>query len=132
MLIGQPQLGFSVTSAFKSVGRGIATGARAGYSAASDPRLQRAAAAAAQAYAPGQYAQVTEYADRARGIIRPPMPGQPMPMQQMPMPQMPQMPMPGGDDDMGPAPGGPVQKGNMFMIAALAGAGLLVFLLLRK
>jgi hypothetical protein len=135
VIVGQPQFGFSITDPFKAVGRGIATGAkyagrgavaagRAGYRAAQDPRVQRAAAAAAQAYAPAQYAQASEYADRARGILMPP--------GQAPMP-MPQMPMPGGDEDMGPpAPGGPVQRGNMITIAALVGAGLIVFLLLRK
>lgn len=135
MLVGQPQLGFSITDPFRAVARGVATGARyagrgvvaagrAGYQAAKDPRVQRAAAAAAQAYAPGQYARASEYADRARGIIAPP--GQMMPPPQMPM-------MPGGDEDGGGVmPGAPVQKGNMFTIAALVGAGLVIFLLLRK
>jgi hypothetical protein len=52
--------------------------------------------------------------------------------QMMPPPQMPaqQMPM----DDMGPPmpAAGPVQKGNFTSIAMIAGAGLLIFLLLRN
>lgn len=73
------------------------------------------------------------YADRARGIIRPPRAGAPMPPPQMMPPQQmmppPQMPM----EDMGPVPStAPVQRGNIMGIAAIAGAGVLIFLLLRN
>ena len=131
VLVGQPQLGFSITDPFKAIASGAKYVGKTAYSAAQDTRVQRAAAAAAQAYAPGQYAQVTEYADRARGIFRPPGPQTPM---QMPMPMMPPQAMPPMDDDGGPmpAPGGPVQKGNLLTIGALVGAGLIVLLLLRK
>lgn len=141
MLVGQPQFGFSITDPFKAVARGVATGARyagkgvvaagrAGYSAAQDPRLQRAAAAAAQAYAPGQYATATEYADRARGIFRPPGPQSPIPMPAM-MPPGQEQAM--DEDGGGPMPGaGPAQRGNMLTIGAIVGVGLLALLLLRK
>jgi hypothetical protein len=130
VLVGH-QLGFNPLSSIKSVARGA-------YRVASDSRVQQAAAAAAQAYAPEQYATATQYADQARGIIRPPMPGMgpgpQMPMQQqMPAPpQMPQQQMPVPDDDGPTAPGGPVQKGNLLMYAAIGGGLLVVLLMLRK
>lgn len=125
MLIGQP-IGASFTSVVKSAAKGV-------YSVAQDERVQRAAVAAAQAYAPQKYAQVTKYADRARGIIRPPRPAaqgmMPAPQPQM-MPPQAQMPM----EDFGPPmpAAGQVQKGNFTSIAMIAGAGLLIFLLLRN
>lgn len=119
MLVGH-QLGFNPLSSIKSVARGV-------YHAASDSRVQQAAAAATQAYAPGQYATAMEYADRARGIIRPPAPGM------MPMPQQQMMPMPSPDNDGGgPPAGGRVQKSNMLVYAAIGGVGLIVFLMMRK
>lgn len=125
VLIGQP-IGASFTSVVKSA-------AKSAYSVAQDPRVQRAAVAAAQAYAPKQYAQATMYADRARGLVRQPRPMIPQGMAPMPqqMAPMPQMPM---EDEMPMAPrsAGPVQKGNMMGIAAIAGAGVLIFLLLRN
>lgn len=100
------------------------------YHAAQDPRVQQAAAAAAQAYAPNQYAQATMYADRARGIVQLPpgaVPGPPPPM-------------PGGGamvDDGGADEGAAVvhpnviQKNN-FMPYIVIGGGALVLLLLLK
>jgi len=117
VLVGTPQLGFNPFSAVKSAARGV-------YHVAADPRVQRAAASAAQAYAPGQYAQVTEYADRARGIIRPPGPMGPGPG--------PMMPGPAADDDAAPAPAGPVQRGNLLLIGGAVVVGLVLFLAMRK
>lgn len=97
------------------------------YHVASDTRVQRAAAAAAQAYAPNQYAAASTYADRARGIISP---------GQMP-PPMPMAPPGAVVDDAG-SDGGPVvehpniiQK-NKFMPFIIIGGGALVLLMLLK
>lgn len=110
-------LGFNPFSAIKS---GVTTVARGAVRVASNPNVQRAAAAGAQAYAPAQYAQAQMYADRARGILRPP-PGAPPP----PMPMM----LPPPDMDQGaPRP----VKSNGMMLAALVGAGLIVVLLMTK
>lgn len=125
MLVGQPQLGFSITDPFKAVGRGIKTVAKTGYQVAQDPRVQRAAVAAAQAYAPSQYAQATMYAQRAQQILRPPGAPPPPPPQMMPMP-MPEMP-----EDVAPAMA-PVQKGNMLPMLLLGGGALVLILLLRR
>lgn len=123
MLIGQP-IGASFTSVVKSAARTAA-------GVAQDPRVQRAAVAAAQAYAPEKYAQVTEYAQRAqrvRGAWR----GQPG-MRPPPMQQQQMMPMPESmPEDFPPPAAAPVQKGNMLGIAAIIGAGVVIFLLLRN
>lgn len=124
MLIGTP-LGFNP---FSSIASGVKAAAKGVYSVASDSRVQRAATSAAQAYAPAQYAQATAYADRARGLIRPP--GQPMsPPQMMPPPMPPPGPM--MDDDAGPAMA-PVKKGNLIPLVMIGGAAVLVLLLLKK
>jgi hypothetical protein len=128
VLIGQPQLGFSITTPFKYAARGVQSVAKYGYRVAQDSRVQQAAAAAAQAYAPSQYATATMYADRARGIIAPPGAMLPPPGAMMPAP----MPAGGDDVDMAPASAGPVQKGNMITIGVIVGVGVLAFLLLRK
>lgn len=122
MLYGT-QLGFNP---FATVASGIRSVAKGAYSVASDPNVQRAAVAATQAYAPNQYAQAVMYADRARGILRPPPPPGAMPM---PPPQMPP-PGPDGDDDVSTKMA-PVQKGNL-MPLAIGGAALLVLILLLK
>lgn len=123
MLIGHP-LGASFTSVVKSAARGAA-------SVAQDPRVQRAAVAAAQAYAPQKYAQVTEYAERARAV-RGAWRGQPgMPPPQMAPMQSQMMPAP-MPEDFAPPSAAPVQRGGMLGIAAIIGAGVVIFLLLRN
>lgn len=128
MLIGQPQFGFSITSALRTVGHGIyqahAIPTRAAMKALKDPRVQQAAVAAGQAYVQSdpRYAQ---YMQQAQALL-PPGAQQPMPAP---------MPMPSDDDGgggMAPASAGPVQKGNMITIGVIVGVGLIAFLLLRK
>ncbi len=132
MLIGAPQVddfGFSITSAIKKVGNVVyqahAIPTRAAMKALKDPRVQQAAVAAGQSYVSsqggGQYAQ---YIQQARSLLPGSAPPPPPPGAMMPD---------GGDDaDTIPASAGPVQKGNFMTIAAIAGAGLIIFLLLRK
>lgn len=127
MLLGQ--LGFNPLNVVKSAAKGV-------YSVASDPRVQQAAAAAAQAYAPEKYAQVSKYADQARGFVRvargPRQPGMPgMPPRPM-MPPPPAMaPMPPMMDEDGMPPAAPVQKGNL-MPLMIGGAALVVIVLLLR
>lgn len=131
MLISAPQLGFSITSPFKAIARVGTRVAKGVYSTARDPNVQAAAVAAAQQYAPGQYAQVTQQANRyvqqgrqIQQILRPP--GAPPPM-------MPPPPMPDGGDDGAPEPGQHIKTSHgLFTFAAIAGAGLIVVLLLKK
>ena len=135
-------LGFSITDPFKAVGRGVAAVAKTGYKVGSDTRVQRAAVAAAQAYAPKKYAQVTKYADQARGIVRGPQPQAPgMPQQPQPqapgMPQQPQQQMAPMPEEMMaeepmPRSAGPVQKGNFTTLALIGGAAVLLIVLLKK
>lgn len=134
MLVGQPQLGFSITSPFKAVAKGIYTahvvGTKALIHVAKDPRAQRAAVAAAQAYAPDRYAQATQYAQQAQSFLRPPGPQAPIPMPAMIPPDA-----EAGDDGGGMpqvAPGGRVQRGNMLTFALIGGAVLVVFLMMKK
>jgi len=126
VLIGQPQFGFSITSALRTVGHGIyqahAIPTRALVRAAKDPRVQQAAVAAGQSYVASD-PRAQQYIQQARAFLPPGAP----PPSAMPAP------VPGGDDDAGPPVStGPVQKGNMITIAAVVGVGLLAFLLLRK
>lgn len=93
---------------------------------AADPRTQHLVVTAAQAYAPQQTAQAAQYAQAAASALRagrrpPTMPR--MPMRPMPMPNV--------SDDGGPAVA-PVQRGNFITIGVIAGAALIIFLLLRK
>lgn len=135
MLVGQPQLGFSVTDPFKKVGQFVykshVIGTKAIVKAIKDPRVQQAAAQSAQQYAAqsgqggqyaAQYAKYSPYIQAARGAFMPPgaVPGpggQPM--------------MPDEEGEMAPA-ASPVQHGNLFTIGAILGVGVLAFLLLRK
>lgn len=123
VVLSQSPLGFSITSPFKAVGRGIATGAKGVYHVVQDPRAQRLATTAAEQYAPNKYAAAQA---QARSITQALHPynqvmlapnGQPVAM----------MPM---DDDSGPA--GPVQNNHILLIGAAVGVGLLALLLLRK
>jgi hypothetical protein len=112
-------LGFNPLNVVRSVAR---TGARV----VTDKRFQRAAAAGAAAYAPGQYSQAQEYADRVRGIIRPPQ------AQMVPDSGA----MPDGSSDAGPPVGPPMgppgaQHGNILMFG-LIGAGILALLMFSK
>ena len=102
------------------------------YHVASNPNVQRAAAAAAQAYAPDQYAQATQYADHARGIFRTP-PGA------VPMPGPP--PGAGGGamvDDGGADEGAAVvhpnviQKNKWLPFAVIGGGAVVLLLLLKR
>ncbi len=116
VVLSQPQLGFSITSSLKSVGKGIAR-------VATDPRTRRVGTAAAQAYAPGQYAQVQSYATQADQILHP--------HQQVALlPKGGMMPPPEQYDDGGGNL--PVQKSHVLTIAAIVAGGLIVFLLVRK
>lgn len=121
MVIGQ--LGFNP---FSAVASGLTSVAKAGARVVTDPRAQQVAAVAAQRYAPDKYAQVQKYANQAQQILhsRVVTPGQ-MPPPPLP-PQGPVMPMP----DYNEAP--PAQKGNLIAIGAIIGAGLLVFLMMRR
>lgn len=133
MLVGQPQLGFSLTTPFSAVGKFVVQthkmGTKAIVSAIKNPNVQRAAVAAGQQYAqskyPDRYAQGAGYYDTAKGIFRPQ--GAPM------------APPPGADSDdgpdMAPVPGGgmaPVQKGNITTLLLLGGAALVVIMLMKK
>jgi len=110
-------LGFNPLNVVKSAGRGLVR-------VASNPNVQRAAAAGAQAYAPDQYASAQMYADRARGIFRPP-PGS------MPMGPPPPPPMMAPDPDAGPGDIGPggVKSSSGLVIAGVVAVGLLVLLM---
>jgi hypothetical protein len=125
VLVGQ--IGFNPWSAIKQVEH---TAVRV----ASDPRAQRAAATAANAYYPEQYAQVRQKVGQARQILRQNDGQYQQAMEQRahqpPMPQFGPMP-PQFDPDSG-GPTAPVQHGNIIGLAAVAGAGLVLFLLLRK
>lgn len=117
MVLSQPQLGFSITSPFKAVGKGI-------LKVVEDPRARRVGSVAAQTYAPDQYAQVQSYATQADQILHPHQQVALLPRGGM-MP-----PGPGGYDDGGGDL--PVQKSHMLGIAAIVAGGLIVFLLVRK
>ncbi len=127
MLVSAPQLGFSITSPFKTIARVGTRAAKGAYSVARDPRVQMAVAAVAQRYAPGQYAQVTQQAQQflqqgrqIQQALRPP-PGTPPPPQAIPA----------DDDTMPDSP--PVKASHgLFTVAAIAGAGLVLVLLLKK
>lgn len=115
--VGVGGFGFNPLNAIKS---GATSVARTTARVATDPNVQRAAAAGAQAYDPKRYAQAQAYADRARGIFQPP-------QQQMPAPMpMPMMPMPDPN-----APPAGAQKGNI-MLFGLIGVGIVAILLMSK
>lgn len=96
------------------------------YSVAQNPNVQRAAASAAQAYAPGAYAQASQYADVARGLAPPA--GAPMPMP------------PGGgavvqhDDGSEGNVVHPniIQKNKLLPYAVIGGGAIILLLLLKK
>lgn len=118
-------LGFDPVSLVTSAAQRVA-------SVAQRDDVQRAAVAAAQAYAPKQYARVTEYADRARGI----MPG-PGAVPQMPA-AMPMMPVvasatarPDDYGELAPATA-PVQKGNLSTMLLLGGGAAVLLLIWMK
>lgn len=135
MLVGQPQLGFSITDPFKKVGQFVykthVVGTKAIVKAIKDPRVQQAAVQSAQQYAASQggggaysqyAAQYAPYVQAARSAFRPP-PGM-GPPGAVPM-------APDEEGEMAPA-ASPVQHGNMLTIGAIIGVGVLAFLLLRK
>ena len=123
MVISGTPLGFSITSLVKTVGHDVK-------SVATNPTVQRAAVAAAQAYAPNQYSQATYWADRARGIIAPPgtvnVPAAPPP----PPPGPPPAPDDGGDNV--PVPAQTVEKNKMLPWIVIGGGGILLLLLLKR
>jgi len=123
VLVGQ--IGFSVTDALKTAAQ-----------AAADPRTQRVAATAANAYYPEQYAQVQQGVQQAKQVLRTnDIHYQQMLQRRAQQPRM-MMPMPPPmqlDEEGAPIPsGGPVQHGNLLMIGGLAVAGVVLFLVLRK
>lgn len=89
-----------------------------------NPLVQQTAVAAGQAYAPGQYAQVTSVANRANALYKqaqgPHGPRGPMPMEPMPPPMM--------DPDIGP---GGVKSSNGLVIAGVVAVGLIVLLMAK-
>lgn len=115
MVLSQPQLGFSITSPFKAVGKGLVR-------VVQDPRARRVGTVAAQTYAPEQYQQVASYANQADQILHPRQQVVLLPKGGMPPP-------PQYDDGEGNLP---VQKSHIFSIAAVVAGGLIVFLLVRK
>lgn len=124
MVISGPRLGFSFTSLVKTVGHDVK-------SVATNPTVQRAAVAAAQAYAPNQYSRATYWADRARGIIAPP---GTVNVPVAPPPPPPGPPMPAPDDGEDGAPVGPqhVEKNKMLPWLIIGGGGLVLLLLLKR
>lgn len=136
MLVGQPQLGFSLTTPFKAVGKFVVDshkmGTKAIVSAIKNPNVQRAAAAAGQSYVqnkyPDRYAQGADYYATAKGILRPPGPQAPIPTPAMEPP---------GDDgpDVAPVPGGgmaPVKKGGLTTLLLIGGAAVVIVMLMKK
>lgn len=124
MVISGPRLGFSFTSLVKTVGHDVK-------SVATNPTVQRAAVAAAQAYAPNKYQQATYWADRARGILAPP---GTVNVPVAPPPPPPGLPMPAPDDGEDGAPVGPqhVEKNKMLPWLIIGGGGLVLLLLLKR
>ena len=108
-------IGFSPFSALKTVANDVVGVVR-------DPRAQAAASIVAANYAPQQYATARSYAQQADQVLHP---GQRIVVQNpVPIPQrMPMMPYDNG---------GPVQKGNILPMVAIAGGGLLLLILLLK
>ena len=100
------------------------------YHVAQNPNVQRAAASAAQAYAPNQYAQATQYADTARGLLPPPGAAMQVPVS------------PGGGtamvDDGGADEGAAVvhpnviQKNKWLPFAVIGGGAVVLLLLLKR
>lgn len=124
VLVGQ--IGFNPLDAFKQV-------ARTSAQVAADPRTQRVAATAANAYYPEQYQQVQQGVDQARQVLRQNdvryqqlMQRQAQRPRMMPMPMMPQF-----DPDGAPT-SSPVEHGNIIGLIGIGAAGLVLFLLLRK
>lgn len=129
-----PPLGFSITSALKSV-------AKTTYNVAQDPRAQALVAAGAQAYAPETTAQVMQATHRVQSEIRRARrfmnqgrvimvpPGQAPPPGAVPMPDH-GPPSPSDDGDSGDAP--PLQAHHgMLLVGGAIGAVLLVMLLTK-
>jgi hypothetical protein len=115
-----PGLGFNPFSYVKSAATSI-------YHVAQNPNVQRAAASAAQAYAPEQYAQATQYADQARGLLPPPgaipvSPGAPGAM------------VDDGGADEGAAVVHPnvIQKNKWLPFAVIGGGAVVLLLLLKR
>lgn len=117
MVLSQSGLGFNPLSLVKRV--------------ATDSRAQRLAVAAGQAYAPEQVATAQRYASQAQQILHARVVTPPAPRQRMPMMPMPPMPTDVNDDGALP-PGTHASQGNLIGIAAVAGAGLILFLVLRR
>lgn len=130
-----PPLGFSITSALKSV-------AKTTYNVAQDPRAQALVAAGAQAYAPETTAQVMQATHRVQGQIRRArafmnqgrvvmvQPGQAPPPGAVPMPD--QGPPPPSDDGGGGGDAPPLQAHHgMLLVGGAIGAVLLVMLLTK-
>lgn len=130
-----PPLGFSITSALKTV-------AKDAYSVAKDPRAQALVAAGAQTYAPGATAQVMQVTHQVQGQIRRArrfmnqgrvimvQPGQAPPPGAVAMPD--QGPPPPSDDGGGPPDDVPLQPHHgMLLVGGAIGAVLFVLLLTK-
>lgn len=96
------------------------------YHVASNPNVQRAAASAAQAYAPAQYAQASQYVDVARGLA-PPGGAAPMPM---PPPGAVVQNDDGSEGDV--VHPNKIQKNKLLLPIAIGGGALVLLLLLRR
>lgn len=131
---GGPPLGFSITSALKSV-------AKTTYDVAKDPRTQALVAAAGQQYAPGATSQVMQVTHnvqqkirQARRFLNPQ--GQVVMVQPGQMPPPGAVPAPPPVDDAGPPDdggGGPPLQAHhgMLLIGGAIGAVVLVLLLTK-
>lgn len=111
---------------FSAIAAGVKAGVRTTAAVVRDQRVQNVATVAAQQYAPQQYAQAGRIAAQVSRTLRPPQPPR-MPPQQMQQMQ-PMQPM---EDDGGG--GAPVNKNsNILTIAAIAGVGVILLLMMRK
>lgn len=92
----------------------------------SNPNVQRAAASAAQAYAPGAYAQANQYADIARGLVPP--------GGAVPAPTPPPGALVQHDDGSEGAVyhKDVIQKNKLLLPIAIGGGALILLLLLRR
>ncbi len=113
MVLSQSGLGFNPLSVVRRV--------------VTDPRAQRLAVAAGRSYAPEQVSTAERYAAQAQNVLRARV------VTPAPAPRMQMMPMPNdvNDDGMLP-PGTHASKGNLIGLAAVVGAGVILFLVLRR
>jgi len=129
VLVGQPQLGFSL-GPLKSIHKQLSkldVGTPIVKKILRNPQTRAIAAQTAAQYAqqkyPGQYAQFQQYAAQAQALRQ---------QGQVPPPPPPGMMVPPMDEDAVPANAGPVQRGNITMLALLGGAALLIIFMMKK